>query len=209
MTFHLSRDFLLKSKFTTKDIALLALFAAMWATVEVNLGMVLRMFRVPFSGATLTFIGLIILFLARDSVPKRGAVLAVGFITAQLKFLFLGGIAIYPVIGIIAETFLVELSLVPNKPKQVNFLLAGASSLLWSLFHPFFTQGLLAGWGILRVYVVIIEKGAHFLAIQPQYFFLIFLIMVLVHLGLGLFAGIVGWKLSMLVYKRVYGFQVT
>jgi len=199
----------LKAKFTTRDIAILALFAAMWAAVEVNLGIVLRAFRVPFSGATLSVFGLMILFLARDAVPKRGAVLAVGFITAFMKFLFLGGIAIYPVIGIIAETLLVELSLLPNKPTQFNFLVAGVASLLWSLFHPFFTQGLLAGWGILRVYVVIIEKGAGFFGIHQQYFFLIFLTLVLFHLGMGLVAGIMGWKLVSFVYKRGYGYQVS
>ena len=81
--------------------------------------------------------------------------------------------------------------------------------MLWTFFHPFFTQGLLAGWGILKVYLLIIERGAKFLGIQEQQTVLIFLIVLLFHWTLGIIAGLVGWNFSAMIYRRYYTYRVS
>jgi len=199
---------LLKIKFTNREIALLALFAALWAIIEINLGLVLKMFRIPFSGALLTFLGLMVIFLARNTVPKKGTVILMGFTTAFLKMIYLGGIAIYPIIGILIESVLVEIGLYKDNPGRFNYSLAGSLAMLWTFFHPFFAQGLLAGWGILRVYLLIAERGAKFLGIQEQQTLLIFLTVLIFHWILGISAGIAGRNLSVMVYRRYYAFRI-
>ena len=54
---------MVKIRFTNREIALLALFSALWAIIEINLGLVIKMLRVPFSGALLTFLGLMVIFM--------------------------------------------------------------------------------------------------------------------------------------------------
>lgn len=192
----------LKSKFTTREIALLSLLSALWAALEIYLGGFLKIFRIPFSGTLLTFLGLIIIFSGRNSVPKRGGVIIMGFTTAFLKLVYLGGLAIYPILGILIESLLVEISLRKQSPAKVDFLFAGSVGLLWSFFHPFFAQGVLAGWGLVRVYALVIERGAQFLGVDPNMAWLIFLALLLVHLGLGLLAGSFGWKYSRIILNR-------
>ena len=73
----------------------------------------------------------------------------------------------------------------------------------WSFINPFFTQGLLAGWGILKVYQNLIEKGAAILGFEQQ-FFVIFLMLFFIHLIFGISGGAIGFKFSQLVLRRYY-----
>jgi len=197
----------MRAKFSTREIALLALLSTVWAAIEVNLGILLQTLQVPFKGAFLTFLALIVLFIGRDLVPKRGAVLLMGLTTAFIKFIFLGGMAISPVIGIFMEVTLVEMCLFQNQPRNYSFYLAGAAGLAWSFVHPFFTQGLLAGWGILKVYKIFIERGAALFGFEQQ-FFGIFLLLFVIHIILGAIAGAIGYKFSQQIIRRYYSFPV-
>ncbi|MBC8185546.1 hypothetical protein H8E88_31045 [candidate division KSB1 bacterium] len=197
----------MRVKFTTREIALLALLSTVWAAIEVNFGILLQTLQVPFKGAFLTFLALIVLFIGRDLVPKRGAVLLMGLTTAFIKFIFLGGMAISPVIGIFMEVILVEMCLYQNQPRNYSFCLAGAAGLAWTFVHPFFTQGLLAGWGILKVYKILIEKGAALFGFDQQ-FFGIFLLLFVIHILLGAIAGAIGFKFSQLIIRRYYSLPV-
>jgi len=197
----------LKTRFTTREIAILALFSVVWAAIEINLGFILKIVKLPFAGSLLTFLGLIVIFLGRNSVPKRGTAILMGVTTAFLKLIYLGGLAIYPIIGILVEVILVEIGLGGNYPKRAQFLTAGALALVWTFFHPFFTQGLLAGWGILKVYLLIVNKGAKLIGLQEQQALLIFTVLFGIHLGLGILAGSLSWKLSRIIYRRLNGYQ--
>ncbi len=192
----------LKSKLSTREIALLSLLSALWAAIEIYLGGFLKILKIPFSGTLLTFLGLMIIFSGRDAVPKRGSVLIMGVTTAFLKLIYLGGLAVYPIIGILIEAFLVEWILNRQNPKKLHYLLAGAAGLLWTFFHPFFAQGILAGWGLLRVYSLVIERGVAFLGIAQHFAWIVLSILILIHVLLGVLAGTLGWKFSYLILQR-------
>jgi len=193
----------MRIKFTSKEIATLALLSTVWAAIEINLGILLQTLQVPFKGALLTFLALIVLFIGRDIVPKRGAVFFMGLTTAFLKLVFLGGMAISPIIAILMEVTLVESCLFQNRPRKLNFYLAGAAALAWSFIHPFFTQGLLAGWGILKVYKILIETGATLFGLEHG-FFGIFLLLFIIHIIMGAIAGAIGFKFSQFIIRRYY-----
>ncbi len=187
---------------------MIALLATVWAAIEIQLGILLRTINTPFRGLILTFFALIILFLGRNMVPKRGVVFLMGLTAAFMKFLFLGGIAIYPVIAISIESFLVELCLFHKPPGKLQFYLAGALGMGWSFLNPFLTKGLLAGWGILKVYQMLIENGASLLGIKQQAFG-VFIMLFGLHLVLGVIAGIFGCKFSRLIIRRYNGFVIS
>lgn len=125
-----------------------------------------------------------------------------GATTAFLKLVYLGGLALFPVTGILIESVLVELILKKQPPTRIEFLVAGSAGLLWSLFHPFFAQGVLAGWGLLRVYVLVIERGTRLLGIESQYAWIVFAVLIFIHAALGLLAGSLGWKFSRIILHR-------
>lgn len=197
-----------KIQFSTREVTQLAMLTSLWAVMEIHWGLLLRSFKIPFSGALLTVVAVIILCLGRSSVPKRGTAMLMGLTIAFVKLIFLGAMAIYSILGIIIEVMLVEIAFAVNSPGKANFCMAGALAVLWSLFHPFFTQGLLAGWGILKVYVMIVGKGASILGLSDQQALLIFLSLAVYHIGLGIVAGYLGWQLPQLVYRRIFRYQV-
>ena len=140
------------------------------------------------------------MFLAKDAVPQKGTAILVGILTAYLKLFFLGGLAFFPIIAILVESFLVEISLISNHNNRTNTIIAGVLAMCWSLIHPFFTQGLLSGWGMSRVYETFFKRSTEILGISSQSIFSVILVVIFVHFLLGILASIVGLKLTRQIY---------
>ncbi|MEJ2554713.1 MAG: hypothetical protein P8186_00455, partial [Anaerolineae bacterium] len=156
-------------RFTVRDLVYIGVFGALWGAAEMTLGSLLHVLNVPFSGAVLAGIGITIALIGRLFVPRTGSVLFIGLVTALLKMLSLGGIVLNPMIGIVAESLLAEVVLsLWGRPRRASFVVAGGLAVFWPFVHPFFTQGILAGQGILTVYGWTLEKGANLLGLDPS-----------------------------------------
>ncbi|MFU8773240.1 MAG: hypothetical protein ACNA8H_12575, partial [Anaerolineales bacterium] len=86
-------------KLSTRELATLAVFGALWGLVEISLGSVLKTLNVPLSGVVLAAIGLTIALTGRAFVPRRGSTLFIGVLAMLLKMFSLGGVIIGPMIG--------------------------------------------------------------------------------------------------------------
>jgi hypothetical protein len=139
-------------KLTVRELALLAVFGALWGVVEISLGTVLKSIHFPLSGIFLASIGLIIALIARIFVPRTGAILFVGIIAMLLKLFSLGGVIIGPMVGILAEALIAEIVVSLLGPSSLSFVLAGALGIAWSAVQPFVTGPLLFGRGLLDVW---------------------------------------------------------
>lgn len=182
----------------------IGVFGALWGAVEITLGSLLHVLNVPFSGLFLTAIGICIALVGRRFVPKTGSVLFMGLVTAFLKMLSLGGIVLNPMIGIVAAALLAEAVLTASgSPRRTGFVLAAALASVWPLVHPFFTQGLLAGRGLLTVYGWTIERGSAVLGVDPSALFLILVALLAIHLVVGAVAGTFAWDAGRVVESRL------
>src|SRR5512133_2749638 len=81
-----------------------------WAASEIVLGSFLHNLRVPFSGNILTAIGIIILVSISYIWTERGLFCRAGLICALLKTLSPSAVIFGPMIAIIAESLLIEMS---------------------------------------------------------------------------------------------------
>ncbi len=191
-------------RFTIRDLVYIGVFGALWGAAEMTLGSLLHVLNVPFSGAVLAGIGITIALIGRLFVPRTGSVLFIGLVTALLKMLSLGGIVLNPMIGIVAESLLAEVVLsLWGRPRRASFVVAGGLAVFWSFVHPFFTQGILAGQGILTVYGWTLEKGANLLGLDPSALLLILGGLVGVHLLIGIIAGLLAWDAGRIVQLRL------
>jgi hypothetical protein len=191
-------------RYKTRDLVYIALFGTIWGVAEMSLGALLHTLNVPQTGTIMTFFGITIMLVGYTFVPRRGAVLLIGGTTALLKMFSLGGIVINPMIAILMQAFLVEVALSLGRGKNLkNFVLAGALAEFWNIIHPFITQGILAGWGIIRVYLWLVNKGAELLGISSQYALLIFISLLLIRVIAGIFAGFIGWEVASAVKERL------
>ncbi len=191
-------------RFTVRDLVYIGVFGALWGAAEMTLGSLLHVLNVPFSGAVLAGIGITIALIGRLFVPRTGSVLFIGLVTALLKMLSLGGIVLNPMIGIVAESLLAEVVLTLwGQPRRASFVVAGGLAVFWPFVHPFFTQGILAGQGILTVYGWTLEKGANLLGLDPSALLLVLGGLVGVHLLIGIIAGLLAWDAGRIVQLRL------
>ena len=191
-------------RFQVRDLVYIGVFGALWGAVETTLGSVLHALNVPFSGAVLTGIGITIALVGRLFVPRTGSVLFIGLVTACLKMFSLGGIVLTPMIGIMAESLLAELALTGlGQPRRLSFMLAGSLATLWTLVHPFLTQGILAGSGILTIYERTLTNGARVLGLDPSVVWLVLAALVGLHLAIGGAAGWLAWDAGRVVQARL------
>jgi len=145
-----------------------------------------------------------IALIGRLFVPRRGSVLAIGIITALLKMFSIGGIVITPMIGIFAESLIAELVLTMlGRPRRASFLAAGAMATLWPFFHPFLTQGILAGSGIFTIYQRTIQKGAQTLGLPATAILYVLAALIALHIVIGLAAGLLAWDAGRVIQARL------
>ena len=190
---------------STRELVTLAVFGALWGVAEMTLGAVLHALRLHFAGLVMSGIGVLIVLTGYRFVPRRGAVLTVGLVSALLKAFSLGSIVLSPMLAILAETLLAELGLVlaGGQPRRGPLALAGALAVLWSFVHPFISQSLLAGGGMVEVYRRTLASGGRLLHLDPHAVPIIVLALIVLHLAVGATAGILACSLGRQLSRRL------
>lgn len=172
-----------------QSVSLLAMLGCLWGVVEVQFGTLLQMLGVPFRGAFMAGVAVVILSLGRSFVGVRGSAIAMGITAGFLKILFVGSFAFYPVIGILIESAIVEAILWTRSPKLHHFLSAGSLTVGTMLFFPFLFHGVLGGWKIVDVYSNVLHKTSSIIGLGDHNAFVIVTILFAIHTGFGLLAG--------------------
>ena len=184
-------------KFNTRELATIAVFGTLWGISEITMGSVLNALNIPFSGAVLGAIGLIIALIGRVFIPKRGSILFFGLIAMLLKLFNLGGIVIGPMVGILSEAILAELVLtLSRKPRLFHFMLAGSIGVTWNLVQPFVTGPLLFGRTLFIVWLDLLDSGSRLLGLDSSAIYLIAGGLILIYIAIGSAAGWLAWMIA-------------
>jgi hypothetical protein len=183
---------------TTRQLAIVAIFSSLWAAVEITIGTVLVMTKLPFRGAILTAIALGILIVVRRMIPRRGTALVMGVIVAVLRLL-IGGpkvLAIAP--AIVIEGALVEIAFLMIAGgigvTRFSCSLAGLLSVTYSFVHTILMLGVISG-----------IRKQHFSAVLDYFegfrfglysLWVAVLVLIIAHALLGVGAGLIFWRLT-------------
>jgi hypothetical protein len=196
-------------KFSTRELATIAVFGTLWGISEITLGSVLKSLNIPFSGAVLGAIGLTIALVGRVFVPKKGSTLFVGVIAMLLKLFSLGGVIIGPMVGIFSEALVAEIVLsLSGRPRRFSFLLAGALGVTWTLVQPFVTGPLLFGRSLFVVWLDLLDIGSRFLGLGENAALWIVVALLAIYLFIGGVAGWLGWEVAGQLQTRLGRSQV-
>jgi hypothetical protein len=195
--------------YTVRDWVYVAVFGALWGALELSLGAYLHVLFPPlantfFTGLIMAGIGAVVALVGRTFVPRPGAVLGIGIVTALLKVLSLGGVKIGPVVAILAEAALMEAALLSKtSPTRWRYVLAGALAVSWNFFHKFIMMRLLYGQGITEVYVKMIQDGSQALGMDVRQAVAIIGVLFLFRVAVGAVGGWLAWDLGQLVARRL------
>jgi hypothetical protein len=195
--------------YTVRDWVYVAVFGALWGALELSLGAYLHVLFPPladtfFTGLIMAGIGAVVALVGRTFVPRPGAVLGIGIVTALLKVLSLGGVKIGPVVAILAEAALMELALLSKaSPTRWRYVLAGILAVSWNFIHKFIMMRLLYGQGITEVYVKMIQDGSQTLGMDVGQAVAIIGVLFLFRVAVGAVGGWLAWDLGQLVARRL------
>jgi hypothetical protein len=191
-------------KLSTRELATIAVFGTLWGLSEISLGSVLKSLNVPFSGAVLGAIGLVIALVGRAFVPKKGSTLFVGVIAMLLKLFSLGGIILGPMVGIFSEALVAEIVLsLTGRPRRFSFVLAGALGVAWSLVQPFVTGPLLFGRTLFVVWLDLLDTGTRLLGLDSNAALAIVVALLAIYLSTGGVAGWLSWDVARQLKTRM------
>lgn len=191
-------------KLSTRELATLAVFGALWGLVEISLGALLKTLNIPLSGVVLSAIGLTIALVGRAFVPRRGSTLFIGVIATLLKLFSLGGVIIGPMVGILTEALVAEIVLTTvGKPRRSAFVLAGALGVAWVLLQPFVTGPLLFGRTLFTVWLDLLDRGNQLLGLDPSAALWIVAALLAIHLAIGAVIGWFSWDIARLLQVRL------
>ena len=192
-----------RTRFTSREIALLGLMAALWGVIEITVGGMIKTWHIPFGGSFLSTFGVVILLTARGSVPRRWSSILIGVVAAGIRLASGFGGAVFAALGILAEALIVELvlSLWPSSRLRAR-LLAGVLAVMWALVHPFLIQGYLAGLGPAKVYSFTVGLIAGQESLGSAQALLVFLSIVLIHAVLGVCAVLFVDRIILAPYTR-------
>ncbi|NLE75354.1 MAG: MptD family putative ECF transporter S component [Chloroflexi bacterium] len=193
-----------EASFGVRDLVYIAIFGALWGALEMTLGAYLHLLQAPFIGLLMGALGLALALVGRLWVPRRGSVLMIGVVTALLKALGLGGVVLSPMLAILMETVLAEAALLAGgRASRGSFALAGALGVLWNFFHPFLTQGIIAGRSLGTVYGWVVEAGGRTLNLPLSAVWAIVGLLLALHLLAGGLAGGLAWSVGQAARRRV------
>jgi hypothetical protein len=196
-------------KLSTRELATIAVFGTLWGISEITLGSVLKSLNIPFSGALLSAIGLVIALVGRAFVPKKGSTLFVGVIAMLLKLFSLGGVIIGPMVAIFSEALLAEIVLsLSGNPRRFSFVLAGALGVTWALVQPFVTGPLLFGRTLFVVWLDLLDTGSRLLGLDASAALAIVVALLAIYLSIGGVAGWLSWDLARQLKMRTGRTQI-
>ena len=201
-----------RNVFTTRDWVYVAVFGALWGALEMTLGAYLHVLFPPLAdtflaGVIMAGLGAIVALIGRTFVPRTGAVLGIGVITALLKTLSLSGNKVGPVTAILIEAALIESVFLTWSRERASvrwrYVLAGSLAVGWNFFHKFLMMRLLYGKGINQVYKKMVQDGAKALGLNASQALLIIGILFLIRVVVGAAAGWLAWRLGERVSRRL------
>ncbi len=167
-----------------------------WAASEIVLGSFLHNLKIPFSGNILTAIGIIVLISVSYVWRDRGLFWRAGLICAVMKTMSPSAVIFGPMVAIITESVLLELSVTLFGRTIAGYLLGSMLAMSWNLFQKVINFVIFYGSNIIEVYENLLKYAQKQLEIESDIVWMPIIILLIVYALFGLFAGIIGIRVG-------------
>lgn len=143
-----------------------AVAGSIWASSEIVLGSFLHNLRIPFSSIILTGIAIVLLVSLSYRWKDKGLIWRAGLICAIMKSVSPSAIIFGPMIAIVVESFLLELSVLILGKNMIGFLTGGMLAMSWNLFQKIANMLIFYGFNIVDLYTSLVEYASRQLHIS-------------------------------------------
>ncbi|MDD2635176.1 MAG: nucleoside-triphosphatase [Bacteroidales bacterium] len=181
-----------------------AVIGTIWAASEIVFGSFLHNLKIPFSGNILTAVGLIILISSSFLWNIKGVFWRAGLICAVMKTMSPSAVIFGPMIAILIEAILLEISILFIGKNYFGFIIGGILAVSWNLVQKIISYIIFYGWDIIEIYkglVKIVEKQISF---HFDLLWLPIIILLLSHAIFGVLAALLGIKAGKKIKNKSY-----
>jgi nucleoside-triphosphatase THEP1 len=137
-----------------------AVAGSLWASIEIIAGSFLHNLRVPLAGSLLAATGAGLLTGAHQIWPERGLLWRAGLICALMKSISPTAVVLGPMIGILAESLLLEGATRVFGRTPLGYAIGGALAVSWTLAQKVASFLITFGGNIVALYVRLVEFAA-------------------------------------------------
>ena len=169
-----------------------AAFGALWGSLEITLGSFLKALQLPLGGVFMGGICILILVAEHQIMPRRGLILATGFVAAICKSVSPGGI----IIGIMAGARTVEIFMLFMPRRLFPAIAAGVFVALWPLLQKIVTQWILYGTAIIDLYLALIQRAEKWLGSSSELGWWTLAVFLAAVASFGALCGAMGWRIG-------------
>ena len=167
-----------------------------WAASEIVLGSFLHNLKVPFSGNVLTGIGIVILISMGSIWRENGLYWRAGLICTIMKTISPSAVIFGPMIAILAESMLLELSVRLFGRTFFGFLLGSVMAMTWNLLQRIVNLLIFYGINIVDLYQNLILLAQKQLQIKSDILWMPLIALLFIYSILGLVSAIIGIRIG-------------
>ena len=160
----------------SKSTVLIGVFGALWGLMEISLGTLVKGLRIPMGGAMLTAVACLIFLTGRYFIRRKFSILIMGGIAATIKVFSVGTVIAGPFMAILIEACIAEILILFLGINRLSFILTSMVLVIYTIIHPFISQGIIFGANIYKVYLETIQKVADVFHTSYQYLAVIVLL---------------------------------
>ena len=171
-----------------------AVAGSLWASVEIIVGSFLHNLSIPFSGTILSFTGVYLLISFFQVWKENGLIWRAGLICALMKSISPSAIILGPMIGIISEALLLELSIFLLGKNLAGYSTGGGLAVLCTLIQKLVNLLILYGFDFVSILEALYRfciKQLNITLVSPLY---LVLGVAILYFMAGVLAAILGKK---------------
>ncbi len=169
-----------------------SIIGTVWASSEIVLGSFLHNLKVPFSGSLLTAIAILILVSVSFVWKERGIIWRAGVICAFMKTLSPSAVIFGPMIAILAEALLLELSIRIFGRTYLGFITGSVLAVTWSFAQKIFNFLIFYGFNIVEVYKNIMTFTENQLHLQFDTLWIPVFLLLSIYVLIGIISSVIG-----------------
>ena len=173
-----------------------SVLGCLWASSEIVLGSFLHNLHVPFSSISLTSIGIILLVSVSYQWPEKGLIWRSGLICALMKAVSPSAVIFGPMIAILSEALLLELSVRLIGKNMLGFVVGSLLAMSWNFFQKIANYLFFYGLNIVDLYASLVKFAEkqlqmHFSTVWMPIFtlWIFYLVFGLLSAAIGIYIG--------------------
>ncbi|MEN8116485.1 MAG: nucleoside-triphosphatase [Bacteroidota bacterium] len=184
-----------------------SVLGTIWAASEIVLGSFLHNLRVPFSGNILTAIALVILISATYKWKDKGLFWRAGLICALLKTMSPSAVIFGPMVAILSEAILLEVSTRLLGRTIPGFILGSILAMSWNLVQKVFNFIIFYGFNIVEVYTNLMQYAERQLGLNFDAVWAPLFVLLLIYALFGTTSALIGIRTGRKMTNNPIQFQ--